>query len=131
MRNVDRSHYASWEERPSACSANPQDPDLNRYEQGFRHRARQSHAGALARGPGYDCRSAASGTGADDLINELNELVWKSDGDLLAHPKWYQIGIDRLGASTEAARFLPFLQFDHFQHGFFRRLVALEIQASG
>lgn len=35
---------------------------------------------------GNDCRPTASGAGADDLVNEVDKLVWESNGDLLAHP---------------------------------------------
>lgn len=32
-----------------------------------------------------DCRPAAPGTGVDDLVNEINQVVRKSDGDLSTH----------------------------------------------
>jgi len=35
---------------------------------------------------GNDCRPAASSAGVDDLIDEVDEIVWKSNCDLLAHP---------------------------------------------
>jgi hypothetical protein len=41
---------------------------------------------------GNDCRPAASSAGANDLIDEVDELVRESNSDLLAHPimvaKW-------------------------------------------
>lgn len=36
---------------------------------------------------GDDCRPAASSAGVDDLVNEVDKLVWESNSDLLAHPK--------------------------------------------
>lgn len=36
---------------------------------------------------GDDRRPAARGAGVDDLINKINKLVGKPNGDLLAHPK--------------------------------------------
>lgn len=36
---------------------------------------------------GYDCRPAASNAGVDDCVDEGDKLVWKSNSDLLAHPK--------------------------------------------
>jgi hypothetical protein len=36
---------------------------------------------------GDDRRPAALGTGVDDPIDEVDKLVWKSNSDLLAHPK--------------------------------------------
>ena len=36
--------------------------------------------------PGYYSRSTALETGADDLVNEVDKLFWKSNCDLLAHP---------------------------------------------
>ena len=36
---------------------------------------------------GDDRRPAASGAGNDNLIDEVDKLVWKPNGDLLAHPK--------------------------------------------
>lgn len=55
--------------------------------------ARGARAPALAlERPGDYCRPATSGAGVDDLVNELDKLVWESDSDLLAHPitvaKW-------------------------------------------
>ena len=44
--------------------------------------------------PSDDRGPAASGAVLDDSINEIDELVWESDGDLLTHPTmvavWYQ-----------------------------------------
>lgn len=37
--------------------------------------------------PGDDNRPAACGAGVDDLVNEVDQLVGKSNSDLLAHPK--------------------------------------------
>jgi hypothetical protein len=41
---------------------------------------------------GDDCRPAAPGAGVDDLVDEVDKLVWESNSDLLAHPitvaKW-------------------------------------------
>jgi len=37
--------------------------------------------------PGDNHRSAAHGAGVDDLVDEVNQLVWKANGNLLAHPK--------------------------------------------
>ena len=41
---------------------------------------------------GDDCRPAAPGARVDDLIEEVDEIVWESNSDLLAHPimvaKW-------------------------------------------
>src|ERR1039457_1212649 len=43
----------------------------------------RDHAPALAlERPGDDCRPAAPGAGADDLVNELDKLVWESNSDL-------------------------------------------------
>jgi hypothetical protein len=36
---------------------------------------------------GDDYRPAARGAGIDDPVDEVNKLVWKSNRDLLAHPK--------------------------------------------
>ena len=36
---------------------------------------------------GDDRRPAASGAGVDNLIDEVDKLVWKPNGDLLAHPR--------------------------------------------
>ena len=36
---------------------------------------------------GDDHRPAARSTGVDDLVNEVDKLVWKSNSNLLAHPK--------------------------------------------
>ena len=36
---------------------------------------------------GDDCRPAASSAGVDDLVNEVDKLVWESNSDLLAHPE--------------------------------------------
>lgn len=36
--------------------------------------------------PGHDSGPAALGAGVDDLVNEVNEVVWESHCDLLAHP---------------------------------------------
>jgi predicted transcriptional regulator len=44
--------------------------------------------------PAHDCGAAARETGVDDLVNELNQLIWKAYRDLLAHPNmvamWYR-----------------------------------------
>lgn len=41
---------------------------------------------------GDDCCPAASSTGVDDLVDEVNKIVWEPNSDLLAHPvmvaKW-------------------------------------------
>jgi hypothetical protein len=37
--------------------------------------------------PGHDSGPAALGAGVDDLIDEVDEIVWKTYRDLLAHPK--------------------------------------------
>jgi hypothetical protein len=37
--------------------------------------------------PGDNGRSAPFATAADDLIDELHELIWEAHRDLLAHPK--------------------------------------------
>jgi hypothetical protein len=37
--------------------------------------------------PGHDSGPAALGTGVDDLVNEVNKVIWESHCDLLAHPK--------------------------------------------
>jgi hypothetical protein len=41
---------------------------------------------------GDDCRPAALSAGIDDLVDEVDKLVWESNSDLLAHPimvaKW-------------------------------------------
>ncbi len=37
--------------------------------------------------PSYDGSPAALGAGVDDLVNEVNKLLWKPNSDLLAHPK--------------------------------------------
>lgn len=36
---------------------------------------------------GHDRGPAGLGTGVDELVDELDQLVWQTDGDLLAHPK--------------------------------------------
>lgn len=36
---------------------------------------------------GDDDRAAARDTGVDDLVNEIDEIVWKANRNLLAHPK--------------------------------------------
>ncbi len=36
--------------------------------------------------PGYDSRPAPLGAGVNDLVNEVDKLLWKPNGDLLAHP---------------------------------------------
>ena len=36
--------------------------------------------------PGHDSRPAALGAGVDDLVNEVNKIIWESHRDLLAHP---------------------------------------------
>lgn len=42
--------------------------------------------------PGYNGGPAALGAGVDDLVDEVDKLVWESNSDLLAHPimvaKW-------------------------------------------
>jgi hypothetical protein len=49
--------------------------------------ARSDRAPALAfERQGDDRRPAASGAGADDLVDEVDQLIWESNGDLLAHP---------------------------------------------
>jgi len=46
------------------------------------------HAPPLAvQRPGNDCGTAATGARADDLVNEFDKVIWKSNGNLLAHPK--------------------------------------------
>jgi RecB family endonuclease NucS len=48
---------------------------------------RGDHAPALVlKRHAHDCRAAASGTRVDDLVNEVNELIWKAHSYLLAHP---------------------------------------------
>ena len=48
---------------------------------------RGDHAPALAlERPAHDRRAAASGARVDELVNEVNELVWKAHSYLLAHP---------------------------------------------
>jgi hypothetical protein len=37
--------------------------------------------------PGYNSRPAALGAGVDDLVDEVDKIVWKSNSDLLAHPR--------------------------------------------
>jgi hypothetical protein len=59
--------------------------------------SRSDHAPALAlERPAHDCRTAASSTGADNLVDEVNELIWKAYSYLLAHPNMvadgYQYG---------------------------------------
>jgi hypothetical protein len=50
--------------------------------------SRRESASALAfERPCDDRRPAASATGLHDLVNEVNELIWKTNGYLLAHPK--------------------------------------------
>ncbi|HEY5816739.1 MAG TPA: hypothetical protein VIS95_10455 [Solirubrobacterales bacterium] len=43
---------------------------------------------------GDDYRPAARNAGVDDLVNEVDKLVWKPNSDLPAHPKmvakWYR-----------------------------------------
>jgi hypothetical protein len=43
---------------------------------------------------GDDCCPAGLGSGAHELVDEVDELVWEANGDLLAHPimvpDWYQ-----------------------------------------
>jgi hypothetical protein len=45
----------------------------------------------------HDRRSAASGSGLDDLVDELDQVVWESDCYLSAHPVmvavWEQWGV--------------------------------------
>lgn len=58
--------------------------------------ARSEGAPALAlERLGNDRGAATSGAGADDLVNEVDQLVWESHGDLLAHTimvaKWYHV----------------------------------------
>lgn len=49
--------------------------------------ARGDHATALAlQRPGDDRRTAAPGSAADELVDELDELIREPDRDLLAHP---------------------------------------------
>ena len=36
---------------------------------------------------GDDCRPAPPGAGVDDLVDEVDKLLWESNSDLLAHPK--------------------------------------------
>ena len=36
---------------------------------------------------GDDYGPAARGTGVDDLVNEVDDLVWKPNSNLPAHPK--------------------------------------------
>lgn len=48
---------------------------------------RGDHAPALAlKRHAHDCSAAASGARVDDLVNEVNELIWKAYSYLLAHP---------------------------------------------
>lgn len=35
---------------------------------------------------GDDCRPAASSAGVDDLVNEVDKVIWEPNCDLLAHP---------------------------------------------
>jgi hypothetical protein len=41
---------------------------------------------------GDDCRPAAPGAGVDEIVDEVDKIVWESNSDLLAHPimvaKW-------------------------------------------
>ena len=41
--------------------------------------------------PRDDRRPATSGAGVDNPVDEIDQLVWKPDGDLLAHPKMVPI----------------------------------------
>jgi len=52
--------------------------------------SRRTPALALER-PRDDHRPTAGGTRVDDPVNEIDQLVWKPDGDLLAHPKMVSI----------------------------------------
>jgi hypothetical protein len=56
-------------------------------------RGDQAPALALER-PRNDRSPAVSGAGIDDLVNEIDKLVWESNSDLLTHtnmvPDWYQ-----------------------------------------
>jgi hypothetical protein len=58
---------------------------------------------------GDDYRPATSTTGIDDLVNEVNKLVWKPNRDLLAHPKmvskWEQSWFRAGGFSSQISQF--------------------------
>jgi hypothetical protein len=41
--------------------------------------------------PRDDRRPTASGARVNDPVNEIDEIVWKPDRDLLAHPKMVSI----------------------------------------
>jgi len=65
---------------------------------------------------GHDRSPAALGSGADEFVNELDKLIRKADGDLLAHPimvpDWYQYAnagpIDAVAAEVDCvARYAP------------------------
>jgi hypothetical protein len=47
-------------------------------------------------------RPAARGTRVDDLVDEIDEVVWKTYGDLLAHPK--MVSIWEQGGQPSSAR---------------------------
>ena len=36
--------------------------------------------------PGHNSRSAALGAGVDDLVNEVDKVIWEPHCDLLTHP---------------------------------------------
>ena len=70
--------------------------------------ARRHHAPSLPlERLGDYCSPAAPATGADDFVNEVNDVVGEPDRDLLAHPimvaKWEQASGEKT-APTDAAR---------------------------
>jgi hypothetical protein len=54
---------------------------------------------------GDDRRPAASSPGIDDLVDEVNKIVWKPNRYLLAHPimvaKWEQAPAPNVGVGPE------------------------------
>lgn len=71
--------------------------------------ARRDHATALAFERACDdCGSAVCSASTDDLVDEVDQLIWETNGDLLAHPNmvadWYHGGGRPLLSSKRSRR---------------------------
>jgi len=86
MAEVNRPHQASVDGRLAACSFQPGKLRISRCGPGFQRHAQAARRTLTLKGFPDNGSATASGSRADDPIDELDQVIREPDSNLLAHP---------------------------------------------